>query len=116
VNLKPFIPHDELIELYAGATAAFDLYRPNPERELAITTRTVEYMWAGLPVIYADYGELARPIDQCDAGWVVDPQDEQAVEKAVREAIDDPRLAAKKGNNAQSLVRRTFTWKSGSKT
>ena len=115
VEIKPFIPHDELIDHYTKATAAFDLYRRNQERELAVTTRTVEYMWAGLPVIYANYAELARPIEQYDAGWIVDPDDEKAINKAVDEVLNDPQLAQSKGRNAQKLVKENYTWKASVK-
>jgi glycosyltransferase involved in cell wall biosynthesis/vacuolar-type H+-ATPase subunit H len=110
VNLRKFISHDKLIDIYRGATVAFDLYRANHERELAITTRTVEYLWCGLPVIYSDYNELAQVIAQYDAGWIVDPNDEEAVEAAVKEALNNPELAEEKGRNAQRLAREHFGW------
>lgn len=103
-------PHGELLENYATATAAFDLYAPNAERELAITTRTLEYLWCGLPVIYGDYGELAGPIREAGAGWVLDPQDVAGVRAAVASLFDDPEETARKGQAAQKLVRERYTW------
>ena len=111
VALRDFIPHDELIDLYTGATGAYDLYRANHERELAVTTRTLEYLWAGLPVIYSDYAELADPIREYDAGWIVDPEDETAIEAALAEMLDNRELAEQKGKNAQKLIADRYTWK-----
>jgi len=46
---------DKLIE-YTGASVAWDVMARNPERELAFTSRTVEYLWC-LPVVYNNYAE-----------------------------------------------------------
>jgi len=110
VKCHDFIPHDQLRAKYSQATAAVDLYKHNPERQLACTTRTVEYMWTGLPVIYSHYAELAKVIEKYDAGWILDPEDESAIEKAMTEALTKPSVAKKKGKNAQRLVLEQFAW------
>jgi glycosyltransferase involved in cell wall biosynthesis len=110
VTLRDFIPRDELLEVYAHSSAAFDLYQPNTERQLAFTTRTVEYLWCGLPVIYGDYGELAAAIREYDAGWVVDPRDQRALDKALDEIFSTPVVVAAKGANARRLAAERFTW------
>ncbi|MCL4487661.1 MAG: glycosyltransferase family 4 protein [Chloroflexi bacterium] len=110
VHFEGSRPHDELIGNYQRATAAIDLMAYNYERELAFTTRTVEYMWCGLPVIYNDYADLSPLIARYEAGWVLDPNDRQALEQAIGEIIDHPDLAHGRGNNAQRLVRENLTW------
>lgn len=45
VRFEGILPRDTLIEQYRRATVAIDLMTANYERELAFTTRTVEYMW-----------------------------------------------------------------------
>ncbi|MDP8225733.1 MAG: glycosyltransferase [Candidatus Lernaella stagnicola] len=110
VTIHDFIPRDELLEVYAEASVAFDLYQPNAERQLAFTTRTVEYLWCGLPVIYGDYGELAAPLREYDAGWVVDPGDPAALEAVLDEIFGDPEVVARKSANAQKLAAALFTW------
>ena len=44
VSQHGMIPREEMIERYAGSHLAIDLYAWNTERELAYTTRTVEYL------------------------------------------------------------------------
>jgi len=109
-RLRELIPRDELLTAYGRASVAYDLYQPNSERQLAFTTRTIEYLWCGLPVIYGDYGELAKPIRDYDAGWVVAPNDEKAVAAALDEIFGDPQAARRKGENAQRLAREQYTW------
>jgi glycosyltransferase involved in cell wall biosynthesis len=107
---RGLVPRDELLRAYAAASVAYDLYQPNVERRLAFTTRTVEYLWCGLPVIYGDYGELAAPIREFDAGWVVDPQDEAALNAALDEIFAHPEIVAGKSANAQRLARERLSW------
>jgi hypothetical protein len=87
-----------------------DVMQRNPERELAFTTRTVEYMWCGLPVIHHDYDELSDLIREYEAGWTVDPADRAALDRVVAEILAKPAEAARRGRNAQRLVRERLTW------
>lgn len=104
------VTHDELVDSYARSDVAIDLMKSNPERQLAITTRTIEYLWCGLPVIYNDYAELADPIRQYEAGWTVDPENAEAIRGVISDIFDDPAQLEERGRNAQRLVRERFTW------
>lgn len=110
VQVRPMVAHDELIETYRHAHVAIDLMARNPERELAFTTRTVEYLWCGLPVIYNDYAELSRYIKDYRAGWTVDPNDRDAIRAAVTEVFEQPDRVREYSRNAQRLVRERLTW------
>lgn len=104
------VPHAQLIDHYRRAHVAFDLMQRNPERELAFTTRTVEYLWCGLPVVYNDYGELASYIKAYDAGWTLDPQDAGAIRAVIEQILDDPALVAVKSANASRLAQERLNW------
>ena len=110
VKVEGLVPHETMIDRYAGAHLAVDLYDDNSERELAYTTRTVEYLWCGLPVLYGDYGELSELIARYDAGWVVSPQDTDGIRAALQEAIGDRQELARRSENARRLVQEELTW------
>jgi len=110
VEVCGMIPHDRLVSEYTQAHAAFDIMARNPERELAFTTRTVEYLWCGLPVIYNNYAELASYIERYRAGWLVDPDNDGDIAQAVDDVLHCPDKVAEYGANAQRLVREQFTW------
>ena len=110
VKLEGRIPRDEMIQRYTSAHLAVDLYGWNTERELAFTTRTVEYMWCGLPVIYGDYGELAELIKKYEAGWLVSPDDPEGVRAALHEAVSDRQELRRRAENARRLVQEELTW------
>jgi hypothetical protein len=113
VQAKNFgmVPHAHLIDHYRRAHVAFDLMQRNPERELAFTTRTVEYLWCGLPVVYNNYGELADYIKAYDAGWTLDPQDAGAIRAVIEEILDNPAIVAAKSANASRLAQERLNWK-----
>ncbi len=110
VQVQPMVAHDELIEAYQRAHVAIDLMARNPERELAFTTRTVEYLWCGLPVIYNNYAELSGYIRDYRAGWTLDPSDHDALHAAVSEVFEQPDRVRAYSRNAQRLVRERLTW------
>ena len=110
VKAEPIISREELLKIYSRAHVAFDVMKRNPERELAFTTRTVEYLWCGLPVVYNNYAELAGYIRKYDAGWTVDPEDKGSIAAVIEEILADPALVSRKSANAHQLVRECFTW------
>jgi glycosyltransferase involved in cell wall biosynthesis len=110
VHIQPMIPRDQLIREYCQAHIAIDIMQRNAERELAFTTRTVEYLWCGLPVIYNDYSELSEYIRAYNAGWIVDPKDKEAIKGVIEEILEYPELVEERSRNAQQLVQERLTW------
>ncbi len=104
------VSHDDLMERYSKAHVAIDVMKRNQERELAFTTRTVEYLWCGLPVLYQDYAELSDYIKEYEAGWVVNPENPPEIKAALKEIFEQPELVAERSQNAQKLVRERLTW------
>lgn len=110
VELHGASSRDVLIDTYLRASVAVDLYVPNLERELAIPTRTFDYLWCGLPIIHGRYGELADVIDKWQAGWIVDPEDEEGLRRVIQDVVLNPQECVSRGANAQDLIRRRFSW------
>jgi GT2 family glycosyltransferase len=104
------MPYDDLIAEYTRAHVAIDLMKRNSERELAFTTRTVGYLWCGLPVIYNDYAELSDYIREYNAGWTVNPEDNEALTQVLNEIFEHPEQVLERGRNAQRLVFERLNW------
>ena len=109
-QIQPMIPRDQLIQEYCRSHVAIDLMQRNAERELAFTTRTVEYLWCGLPVIYNNYAELSSYIADYQAGWTLDPADPAGLRRVLDEMLDDPAMLEVRSRNAQRLARERLTW------
>ncbi|MCB0323552.1 MAG: glycosyltransferase family 4 protein [Bdellovibrionales bacterium] len=110
IRVNGYIGREQLIRLYQSASVAVEAMQYNLERELAFTTRTIEYLWCGLPVLYNDFGEVSEHIREYDAGWTVNPAKQESIEQAVNEIFERPELVIAKGRNAQRLVRDRFSW------
>ena len=110
VRMQPMIPRDQLIQEYCRSHVAMDLMQRNAERELAFTTRTVEYLWCGLPVIYNNYAELSSYIAEYQAGWTLDPNDVSGLRNILNEMLAHPETLETYSRNAQRLVRERLTW------
>lgn len=68
--------HKQIAKEYCQSLAAFDLYELNIERKLAITTRSVEYLYCGLPIIYPTGLELSQLIQKHKIGILInDPKE-----------------------------------------
>ena len=78
----------------------------NVEREYSQSFRAMEFLRAGLPLICNDYLELAGPVRDYDAGWVVSqPEDLAAL---IPEILRHPEVIQRKSLNARRLVEEQF--------
>lgn len=110
VEFLPVMPFEEYLGVLRRCGVAVDLMTPNLERELAFPTRTVTYMWAGLPVIHNDYDELAEPIAASKSGWTFNHEDQDGVRKLVTRLLGHREDVERRSKNAQDLVRANYTW------
>lgn len=81
--------YDAYLALLREGGIALDLMARNAEREIAFTTRTVQYMACGLPVIHDNYSELGEMIERTGAGWTFDPGETDRLRALVRGILRD---------------------------
>ncbi len=112
VSMSGLMPHPDLVERYRHAHVAVDVFMPNAERELAFPSRTVNYLWCGLPVIHAAFSEISDHIRAYEAGWIVPHNDPEALRTVVISILANPDEAKRRGGNAQRLARELFSWDS----
>src|SRR5215216_7821623 len=110
VTVHGLWPRDRLLEHYRRSYVAIDLMRRNCERELAFTTRTAEYLWCGLPVIYNDYGELTPMIREYEAGWIASPEDVDTLHELLRKIVHDPVEIRRRSAKARRLASERLNW------
>jgi predicted nucleic acid-binding Zn-ribbon protein len=98
------LPWPKLLKAYAGATAALDVMAPNPEREVSLAFRHVDYLGCGLPLITGPHHALADALDEAGAGWLVDGDPTPVIEALSA----DPWEAVRRGKAAKALARKAF--------
>jgi glycosyltransferase involved in cell wall biosynthesis len=70
----------------------------------------VEGMACGLPAIAVNNHGPAEIVDDGATGWLVEPDDEQALAGALLEAVNDPAERERRGALAQSAARDRYAW------
>ena len=71
----------------------------------------VEGMACGLPVIAKDAYGPAEIVDHGETGWLVPPDDEEALADALVDAVNDPGKRARKGEAAYLASRdERYAW------
>ncbi|MEA2443785.1 MAG: hypothetical protein QOJ12_1077, partial [Thermoleophilales bacterium] len=70
----------------------------------------VEGMACGLPAIAIDAHGPATIIDDPDDGWLVPPDDEDAMADALVQAVNDPQERRRRGDAAYDVARGRYSW------
>jgi hypothetical protein len=90
--------------LRGEATVALDLWEPNAERLLAATTRTGEFLHAGLPVITVAGSAWAEELVMTGAGWALPPGDDDALRALLTDLCKHPSKIAAASRAAVALM------------
>jgi hypothetical protein len=96
-----WLPYAELLEAYAGATAAIDWQGNHPERSLALSFRHVDYLGAGLPILTGPDSALVDHLGH--AGLATDD-----IEAALDTVLDHPERLAEMRTAAHQLAHTVF--------
>jgi glycosyltransferase involved in cell wall biosynthesis len=70
----------------------------------------VEAMACGLPVIAVRRGGPATIVDDPQTGWLVEPDDVDALSEAIVAALADPSELRRRGEAAREKALRTYSW------
>ncbi len=107
---KGLVPIDTLWQDYASASVAFDLMAPNPEREINLSFRQVDYLRCGLPLVTSPRQVIAADVAEYGAGWCIDPSDRDALASLVRRLLAEPDEIARASSAAQRLAAERYAW------
>lgn len=106
VFLAGWYRQEELPDLFAASDAVVLA----SERE-QFGQVLVEGMACGLPVIAPRLLGPAMIVEDGRTGWLTEPDDEDALEHAILEAMNDPGERRRRGAESPAVVRERFSWK-----
>ncbi len=93
-----WVPAERRFDLLREVDLMVSPHRAGLESDLALRTRFLEALAAGCPVVASDGGTIARLLREHGAGWVVPPEDPEALAEALRDVLAgsevEPRRAA----------------------
>jgi len=87
--------------------AMVDVFAPSPERRFAMITRSAVALRLGVPLLHGVDSEIADIVREHDAGWVLDPDDPTAWQRAAAD-LRDPDVLARKRAGAQEASTQRF--------
>jgi glycosyltransferase involved in cell wall biosynthesis len=105
VFLAGWRQHDQLPQ---ALNAADVLVLPSVAEAFGLAL--VEAMACGLPVIACDAHGPAEIVRDGESGWLVAPDDEQALEQALIEAVTQPDERQRRGQQAAADARQRYGW------
>ncbi len=83
VALETWIPYNERHRVLNRASLVAVLHTPSEEAALSFRTRALDALWAGVPLLLTEGGEMARQARDHGWGGVVPPSDPRAVAAAM---------------------------------
>ena len=110
LTFRGMVPIDELWKDYSQASVAFDLMAPNPEREINLSFRQIDYLRCGLPIITSPRQVIADDLLQYGAGWLVEPDDPAGLIALVQRLLNEPETVAAASSAAQRLAADKYVW------
>jgi hypothetical protein len=81
------LPREELNRVLANVWATLDLNERTLEGELAAPDRAAQFLAAGVPIIYNNFGSFANDIREYRAGWTVDTETTRGLESVLEELV-----------------------------
>lgn len=87
---------------------AYDLF-VLPSRVEGFPVTVAEAMLAGLAVVATDVGSVREAVVPGETGWIVPPEDPQALASAIEEAVSDMESTKRLGAHAQQIAEARFT-------
>ena len=105
----------EVARVLSMSVAGLVVLQPTPNYIDAQPTKLFEYMAAGLPVIASHFPLWKEFVEGNGCGICVDPQDPEAIAKAITWIADHPAEAEQMGRRGQEAVRTRYNWDRESK-
>jgi len=107
---RDWVPYHErqnfLLEADVGVSTHFD----HIENHFAIRTRTLDYIWAGLPIIITEGDYISRLVRQRGLGITVPPQDADALAEGILKLRQDSRTRLPEYKKALAQLASELRW------
>ena len=110
VTMHGYLRADEAWPLVARCHIGMALLSRIPNYEHSYPSKIFEYMALGLPVLSSDFELYRSVVEANSAGICVAPDDNTAVENALRRLLDDAALREQMGFAGQQAAQRKYSW------
>jgi glycosyltransferase involved in cell wall biosynthesis len=107
---RGWIPRDDALQLQRECGIGIVIEVPNAGTAAGFPTKMLEYMLAGLPIVYSSLPTFQAVAADGQAGIAVDPHDPIQIADAIQRLVEDPGLAERLGRNGRRAVVERLNW------
>ena len=86
------------------------LFKPHPNHCFSLPNKIFEYMAAGIAVVASDFPLWIEIVARSGCGVTVNPQDPEAIARAISDLVEDPTRAQEMGRTGRLAVERRYHW------
>jgi glycosyltransferase involved in cell wall biosynthesis len=105
----PSQPRERIPEYICASDACLVMLKKSEIFETVIPTKMLEFMSCARPVILGVKGEAQRLLESCRAGISVEPEDPDALCRAILRLRDEPRLRSEMGARGRDHIVRELS-------
>lgn len=110
VETRGWCGRDEVAAVLAEASVGMVMSLPIRCYVDAQSTKLLEYMSVGIPVVVSDLPPARKIIEEVGCGLCVDPHDPRAIADAIRWLLEHPEEAQGMGERGRAAVENEFNW------
>ncbi len=115
VEFAEWTDYDKMSSVIERMDICFDLRIRNFIYSNSLPIKIFEYMACGKPFIYSDIKPIRDEIDYEKYGFLVNPDNESEIVKAIESYLNNPKLAEENSVNARKLIEENKNWENESK-
>jgi glycosyltransferase involved in cell wall biosynthesis len=104
-----WVDYEDRVNYLLDADAGVSTHPTHLETRFSFRTRTLDYLWTGLPIVSTDGDSFADLVREHELGIVVPPADPAALAAALVRVLYDQELRDRAAANA-AVVRDRFVW------
>jgi len=107
------ISHERVRDILDAADILLSPHVPlqGGQRFFGSPSKLFEYMAMAKPIVASDLEQLSAVLSHMQTAWLIPPEDDAALAKAILHLAHDPQLRQVLGNNARATVLSHHTWK-----
>ena len=110
VTLHGFVGREKIAALLGRTRAGLAVLHPTLTHLDGLPVKFFEYMAAGIPIIASDFPVWREMVEDIGCGLLVDPQDPQAIARAMDHILAHEEEAAEMGRRGLEAVLNTYNW------
>lgn len=110
IKIEKSASFETFTEAYSEADICFDLRTMNSENHHCLPIKIFYYLASGKPVIYTDLKAIRKHMNVSEFGFLVNPEDSDAIANRILTYINNPELYSLHAKNARLAYEKKYNW------